>query len=118
MALKQVAAELGADYIVEGTVKRDGTRVRVTVQFIDAKQDRHLWAEHYDRELNEVLGMQTEIAYMIARQVETQIQIKVGPTKSVRPEAYEAYLRGRSAWNQRDEAGLLESIAQYSDLTP
>lgn len=114
MPLRQVAAELGADYIVEGTVKRDGTRVRVTVQFIDAKQDRHLWTEHYDRELNEVLGMQTEIAYTIARQVETQIQIKVGPAKSVRPEAYEAYLRGRSAWNQRDEGGLLESIAQYN----
>jgi len=114
MPLKQIVAELGADYIVEGTVKRDGTRVRVTVQFIDAKQDRHLWAEHYDRELNKVLGMQTEIAYTIARQVETQIQIKAGPAKSIRPEAYEAYLRGRSAWNQRDEAGLLESIAQYS----
>jgi TolB-like protein len=111
--LKQIAAELGADYIVEGTVKRDGTRVRVTVQFIDAKQDRHLWVEQYDRDLNEVLGMQTEIAYMIARQVETQIQIKAGPSKSIRSEAYEAYLRGRSAWNQRDEAGLLESIAQY-----
>ena len=111
--LKEVAAELGADYIVEGTVKRDGTRVRVTVQFIDAKQDRHLWVEQYDRDLNEVLGMQTEIAYTIARQVETQIQIKAGPTESIRPEAYEAYLRGRSAWNKRDEAGLLESIAQY-----
>jgi TolB-like protein len=44
--LKQIVAELGADYIVEGTVKRDGTRVRVTVQFIDARQDRHLWAEN------------------------------------------------------------------------
>ena len=114
MPLKQIAAELGADYIVEGTVKREGTRVRVTLQVIDAKQDRHLWAEHYDRELNEVLGMQTEIAYTIARKVETQIQIKAGPAKSVRLEAYEAYLRGRSAWNQRDEAGLLESIAQYN----
>ena len=111
--LKQIASELGADYIVEGTVKRDGTRVRVTVQFIDAKLDRHLWAENYDRELGEVVGMQSEIAYTIARQVETQIQIKAGPAKSIRPEAYEAYLRGRSAWNQRDEAGLLESIAQY-----
>ena len=111
--LKQVAAELGADYIVEGTVKRDGTRVRVTVQFIDAKQDRHVWAEHYDRDLNEVLGMQTEIAYTIAQQVDTQLQIKAGPTKSIRPDAYEAYLRGRSAWNQRNEAGLLVSIAQY-----
>ena len=73
-------------------------------QLIDAKQDRHLWAEHYDRELNEILRMQPEIAYTIARQVETQIQIKAGPAKSVKPEAYEAYLRGRSAWNQRDES--------------
>jgi TolB-like protein/DNA-binding winged helix-turn-helix (wHTH) protein/Tfp pilus assembly protein PilF len=111
--LKQVAAELGADYIVEGTVKRDGTRVRVTVRFIDAQHDRLVWAEHYDRDLNEVLGMQTEIAYTIARQVDTQLQIKAGPAKSIRPDAYEAYLRGRSAWNQRNEAGLLESIAQY-----
>jgi len=111
--LKEIAAELGADYIVEGTVNRDGTRVRVMVQFMDAKQDRHLWADNYDRELGEVLGMQTEIAYTIARQVETEIQIKAGPTKSIRPEAYEAYLRGRSAWNKRDEAGLLESIVQY-----
>ncbi len=111
--LKQIAAELGADYIVEGTVKRDGTRVRVTVQFIDARLDRHLWAENFDRELNEILDMQSEIAYTIARQVETQVQIKAGPARNIRPEAYEAYLRGRSAWNQRDESGLLESVAQY-----
>ena len=111
--LKQIVAELGADYIVEGTVKRDGKRVRVTVQFIDARLDRHLWAENFDRELNEILDMQSEIAYTIARQVETQVQIKAGPARNIRPEAYEAYLRGRSAWNQRDESGLLESVAQY-----
>ena len=94
MPLKQIVAELGADYIVEGTVKRDGTRVRVTVQFIDAKQDRHLWAEHYDRELNEVLGMQTEIAYTIARQVETQLQ-------AVRQGIHRALLRDRPGSGSR-----------------
>ncbi len=103
--LPQIGRELNVDAVVEGSVQRSGSRVRITAQLIEAKTDRHLWAESYERDMRDVLGLQSEVARAIAG----EIQIKVTPqeksrlagARPVNPEAHEAYLRGRFYWNKR-----------------
>ena len=97
--LPEIARELRVDGIVEGSVMRSGQRVRVTAQLINASTDQHLWAETYERDLGDVLKLQGEVAQAIAQQVRAQLtpeqQARFRSARSVNPEAYEAYLRGR-----------------------
>ena len=96
--LPEIAKELNVDAIVEGSVLHAGNRVRITVQLIHAATDRHLWAESYERDLEDILTLQNEVASSIAREV----QVKLAPEEAahlvsaprVNPQAYEAYLRG------------------------
>jgi TolB-like protein/class 3 adenylate cyclase/tetratricopeptide (TPR) repeat protein len=96
--LTEIAAELGVDALIEGSVFREGDRVRVTTQLIDARRDEHLWAEQFDRDLSGVLGLQREIASDVARQVQARMAPRVaerlGERPSVVPEAQEAYMKG------------------------
>lgn len=69
LPLREVARQLGADYVVEGSVARAGGRVRVTAQLIDARTDEHVWARSYDRAINDLLGVQAEVAGIIANEV-------------------------------------------------
>jgi len=98
-ALPEIARELNVDGIVEGSVMRSGQRVRITAQLIHAPTDHHLWAETYERDLGDVLRLQSEVAEAIAQQVRAQLtpqqQARLGSAPVVNPEAYEAYLRGR-----------------------
>ena len=97
--LPEIARELNVDGIVEGSVMRSGNRVRVTAQLLNAPKDQHLWAESYERDLGDVLSLQSEVARAIAEQVRAQItpeqRAKLRPPHPVNPEAYDAYLRGR-----------------------
>jgi TolB-like protein/DNA-binding winged helix-turn-helix (wHTH) protein/tetratricopeptide (TPR) repeat protein len=119
--LPEIARELGVDAVVEGTVMRSGDRVRITAQLIEARSDRHLWAESYERDLRDVLALQGEVA----RDIATEIQIKVttqerSPLASARPinpEAHEAYLKGRYFWNKRTEEGVRKGIDYFEQAT-
>ena len=71
--LREIAQQLGAAHVLEGSVQRAANRVRVTAQLIDARTDTHLWAEHYDRDLADVFAIQSEIAKTIADQLEAKI---------------------------------------------
>ncbi len=97
--LPEIARDLNVDGIVEGSVMRSGNRVRVTAQLLNAPKDQHLWAESYERDLGNVLSLQSEVARAIAEQVRAQItpeqQAKLRSPRPVNPEAYDAYLRGR-----------------------
>jgi serine/threonine-protein kinase len=97
--LPQIARELGVDAIVEGSVLREGNQVRITVQLIHASTDRHLWADHYDRELRDILALQSEVAQSIAHEIQVtltpQEQARLASTRQVNPEAHELYLRGK-----------------------
>jgi TolB-like protein/Tfp pilus assembly protein PilF len=112
--LPQIAKELGVDAIVEGSVLRDGTRVRITAQLIDAERESHLWAESYERDLRDVLSLQAEIAQAIAHQVRIKLtpqdQANLAHLQPVYPEAYEAYLLGRYHWNRRSGEGMGRAI--------
>lgn len=98
-SLPEIARELNVDGIVEGSVTRSGQRVRITAQLIHAPTDHHLWADTYERDLGDVLKLQSEVAETIAQQVRAQLtpqqQARLRSARTVNPEAYEAYLRGR-----------------------
>ena len=97
--LPQIARELNVAGIVEGSVMRSGGRVRITAQLINASTDQHLWAETYERDLEDVLRLQNEVAEAIAQQVRVQLtadqQAALRSAPTVNPEAYDAYLKGR-----------------------
>jgi TolB-like protein/DNA-binding winged helix-turn-helix (wHTH) protein/Flp pilus assembly protein TadD len=98
-SLPEIARELNVDGIVEGSVMRSGNRVRITAQLIHAATDHHLWAETYERDLGDVLRLQSDVAQAIVQQVRAELtpqqQAQLHSAPAVNPEAYEAYLKGR-----------------------
>jgi TolB-like protein/DNA-binding winged helix-turn-helix (wHTH) protein/Tfp pilus assembly protein PilF len=116
--LPEIARALGVDSIVEGSVVRSGSRVRVTVQLIRAANDQHLWAEDYDREMGDVIDLQREIAGTIARQVTLSLnpeqQAYFARRASHDPQLNEAYLRGLFFWDKRTEADFRRAIENFN----
>ena len=101
--LRQIGQELGVDHILEGSVRRTATQVRVTAQLIRAETDEHLWARHFDAGLEDVFAVQTQIADAIALALETELApAKEGPTEEVVPAAYDAYLKARDLHRNLD----------------
>ncbi|MGB8580781.1 MAG: winged helix-turn-helix domain-containing protein [Candidatus Sulfotelmatobacter sp.] len=98
-SLPEIAKELNVDGIIEGSVTRSGQRVRITAQLLYGPTDKHLWAETYERDLGNVLSMQSEVAQAIAQQVRAQLtpnqQSQLRSAHVVDPAAYDDYLRGR-----------------------
>ncbi len=98
-SMREIASELRADAVIEGSVMRSADRVRITVQLIDASSDQHLWAESYERDLKNVFALQGEVAQAIAQQVRVVItpqeQARLVQKRPVDPEVYELYLKGR-----------------------
>lgn len=97
--LPEIARELNVDAVIEGSVVRAGKRVRITAQLLHAPTDRHLWAETYERDLSDVLKVQSEVAQAIAQEVRTQLSpqqpARFRSARPVGPEAHEAYLQER-----------------------
>ncbi len=118
--LPEIAKELGVDTILEGSVLRDGQRVKVTAQLIDGSSDRHIWADSYERDMKEILPLQSEVARAVAQEVGVQLTSSeqaglAAATRPVIPAAYDAYVRGRHAWNKRAEASLREGIRLFQE---
>ena len=94
----QIGRELKVDAVIEGTVVHAGDRVRITAQLIDAREDRHLWADTYEGDLRNVLALQDEVTTAIARQISIELtpqeQTEFTRERSVNPESHQAYLRG------------------------
>ncbi len=103
-SLPEIARELHVDAVVEGSVLRSGNRVRITAQLIRAATDQHLWAESYERDLSDVLKLQSEVARTIASEIRVQLtpqeQAHFANARAVNPEAYELYLRGRTSFEK------------------
>jgi TolB-like protein/DNA-binding winged helix-turn-helix (wHTH) protein/Flp pilus assembly protein TadD len=117
--LPQIGRELGADAIVEGTVFRSGDRVRITAQLIDARNDRHLWAHSYERDLRDVIVLQDEVARDIANEIRVKLtpqeRARLTTSHAVNPEAHEAYLEGRYYWNQFTPEGVKKSLPFFQE---
>jgi serine/threonine-protein kinase len=101
-SLPEIAKELNVDAVVEGSVARSGNRITIQAHLIQAATDRSLWGQSYVRDLQDVLAVQSEASRAIARQIQTRLtpqeQERLGRSRSVNPEAYEAYLKGRFYW--------------------
>lgn len=108
-----VGRELGVDYVLEGSVRRAGTRVRITAQLIEVPEQTHLWAESYDRELADVLEVEADIAAAIGRRLAIQLLPRPADRPAPSAEARIAYLKGLYFANQRGEEGLRRAIEMY-----
>ncbi len=118
-SIGEIGAELSAGAVLEGSVRRAGNRVRITVQLIDAQRDKHLWAQSYDRDLTDVFAIQGDIAQKIADALEVQLLSKekqsLQRTHAVNPDAYSLYLKGRFYWNERTEDGVRKALGCFED---
>jgi len=116
-SIPEIARELGVDGIVEGSVARAGDRVKITAQLIDAARDQHLWAESYDRNVMDVLALQSEVAQDIAARVRLNLtsaqRARMAGQRIRNPQAYESYLQGRAAWKQASAASMREAIRHF-----
>ncbi|HEX2341725.1 MAG TPA: tetratricopeptide repeat protein, partial [Vicinamibacterales bacterium] len=124
-SLPEIARELGVDAVIEGSVQRSQDRIRITAQLIDASSDRHLWADSYDRSAQDVLALQSEVARAIATQVRARVSpeeaARLQNARTVKPDAYEAYLLGRHHIARRNPESLeraLESFQKATELDP
>jgi TolB-like protein/DNA-binding winged helix-turn-helix (wHTH) protein len=116
--LANVARELGVDGILEGSVERSGSRLHINAQLIYAPQDRHVWAESYDRDLNDLASLQSELARTIARQVGLTATSSARPELRINPEAHDAYLLGRYYWFGRQDVKSREYFLKAIQLQP
>jgi TolB-like protein/DNA-binding winged helix-turn-helix (wHTH) protein len=116
--MPQIANELNVDAVVEGSVLRSGERVRITAQLIVLPADKHIWSESYEGDIGDALALQNRVARTIAEQVRAtlnrQEQAALQTSKTVRPEAYDAYFRGRYFWNKRTGDGLRKAIEYFT----
>ena len=117
--LAEIARELNVEAVVEGSVLRSGQRVRITAQLIQVPADKHIWAQSYEGDVRDTLALQNRVAGAIAEQVRAAVnrqeQAALQNSRTVKPEAYDAYLRGRYFWNQRTGDGLRKAIDYFTD---
>jgi TolB-like protein/Flp pilus assembly protein TadD len=115
--LTQIAKQLGVAHILEGSVQRAGDQVRVNVQLVNGLNDAHLWADTYDRKLNDIFAVESEIAKAIADTLQAKLSgseqqaIAARPTQNT--EAHQLYLKGRFFWNKRTGNDLKKSIDYF-----
>ncbi len=112
--LPQIAGELNVDAVIEGSVQRSGNRVRISAQLIQAATDRHLWAESYERDLSNVLALESEVAQAIASEIRVKVtlqeKVQLASARAVDPEAYQLYLQGRYYWSRRAPEAVEKAI--------
>ncbi len=117
--IAQISRELNSGTLLEGSVRKAGSKVRVTVQMIDAKHDQHLWSESYDRELQDIFAIQSDIAERVADALRVELlsaerrEIERKPTEST--EAYQLYLKGRYHWTERTRAGMDKALEYFEE---
>jgi len=113
----QIARELNVNYLLEGSVRRDGQRIRVTAQLIQASDQSDVWADSYDSDVGDILKVQSEVARAIAGQIRLrltrQTEHRLSNTPRVNALAHDAYLQGQQAWDLRDKEGTARSIKQF-----
>jgi TolB-like protein/Tfp pilus assembly protein PilF len=113
----EIARELSVDAVLEGSVLRSGDRVRISAQLIQAGNDKLKWAESYERDLRDVLALQSDVARTITEQIKIQVtpqeQSKLLAAVAVNPQAHDSYLKGLYYWNKFTEEGMRRAVAYF-----
>lgn len=120
LSLQEIGRELGVDAVVEGSVQRSGDRVRISAQLVRVSNERHLWAESYERSLKDILQVRSEVSSRIAAQVRAEISPPEPASvegKAVAPEAYDSYLIGMRFFDEGTIQGYEKSIAYLEEAT-
>jgi adenylate cyclase len=115
--LVEIGRELGVGTLLEGSVRKSGNRVRITIQLLDAREDKHLWAQNYEAELRDIFALQSDVATNVANALKVKLldreaaQLRKRPTENT--EAYLLYLKGREHWNKRSETAVRKAIEYF-----
>ena len=119
--LSEITRELNVDAVVEGTVLREGSRVRITAELVQVATDRHLWADTYESQMGDVLALQNRVSSAIVNEIRINLtpedRERLAKTPAVAPEAYENYLKGRYYWNKRTDENLTKAIGYFEEAT-
>lgn len=123
--LPEIARELNVDAIIEGSIMRSGQRVRITAQLIEAKTDRNIWSKSYERDMSDILAVQSEMARAIAKEIKIVVtpaeKALLARSRPTNPEAYQMYVKGRHFWKRRSEEDIkkaIDSFHQAIDIDP
>jgi TolB-like protein len=119
--IPRIGSELQVDAVIEGSIRRDGDQVRITVQLIHAASDTHVWTKQYDRPLEDILALQSEVALDIAEQVEAELSAEEADmlertaSREVDPEAQDAYLRGKFEYGKGTPEGYQAALGHFQE---
>ena len=118
----QIGQELAADYVLQGSLRREGGRLRISAQLIQVEDQTHVWGQNYERDVRDMLALQDDVARAIASEIRVQLtasRLAAGGTdtgpKAVAPEVHQQYLKGRYFWNKRSEAGYVKAIEYFQE---
>ena len=111
--ISDIGRELGVGNVLEGSVRKAGGRVRITVQLVDASTQESRWSQQYDREVSDLFSIQSDIAQRVAAELKLQVLGAGGQRPAASFEAYTDYLRGRQSWSRRTEEGLRQAIVFF-----
>ncbi|MGH7638859.1 MAG: BTAD domain-containing putative transcriptional regulator, partial [Gemmatimonadaceae bacterium] len=115
--VREIGRQLGVDAVVEGSVRKSGSSLRIVTQLVDARSGYRLWSEEYEREANDVFAVQEEIARAIVARMSGSLSTQTAAARqgaSTNFDAYDLYLRGRFAWHQRTRDGVQRAIEFFS----
>jgi TolB-like protein/Flp pilus assembly protein TadD len=119
MPIGDIGRELSVGTVLEGSVRKAGNRVRITTQLIDSQNDKHLWAQSYDRDLTDIFAIQADIAEQVSQALRVKLVSKekeaLEKKDTADAEAYTLYLKGRYFWNERSYEGLKKAIGYFEE---
>jgi TolB-like protein len=115
--LDQISRELSVQYVLESSFRRSADRLRLTVQLVRVNDQSHLWAEHFDRHVQDTLAVQDDVARAVGREIQIRLtqqqQADLARHRAIDPVAHESYLKGRYFWNKRTELGFRKAIEYF-----
>ena len=122
LSIGDIARRLGVDYVLEGSVRKSRSEIRVTAQLIEAASDRHLWSETYDRHLSDIFRIQDEIATAVVEAVRSELGVERAADIVIEPatadlSAYEKYLKARELFTARGKDNVVESLRLSEEIT-
>ena len=125
LTVREIGRELGADLVLEGSVRRQQQRVRISVRLLQVSDQAQMWAKSYDQDLGDLLAWQCDVAQEIMREVTSAASLASLPSpakkRRAQPQAYECYLKGRHLWNKKTPRAYAEAISLFQqaiDLDP